>query len=124
MIDFKDSSFIKLKQVPINEFIKLIDSMLISNEQIIDSYKGIRDSIVFTNKRIITINIQGLSGKKKDFTSIPYKNIQTYSLETAGTFDLDSEFTIWISSIGKLKFKFASSSNIHEICKMISTYIL
>ena len=60
-------------------------------QQIIDTFKGVRDGVVFTNKIIISINVQGLTGTKKDFSSLPYSKIQAFSVETAGVFDLDSE---------------------------------
>ena len=79
---------------------------------------------VFTNKRIFAINVQGITGKKKDYTSLPYSKIQAFSVETAGIFDLDSELEIWFSGLGKVKFEFRGESDIKEICKMISEYVL
>ena len=75
-------------------------------------------------RRIIAINVQGLTGKKKDFTSLPYSKIQVYSVETSGVFDLDSELELWFSGVGKVKFEFTSNSNVSEICKSISNYVL
>lgn len=105
-------------------FASAVEPMLISGEQIISTYQGIRDGVVFTNKRIIAINIQGLTGKKKDLTSMPYSKIQVYSVETAGVLDLDSELELWFSGVGKVKFEFTSNSNVSEICRMISEYTL
>ena len=102
----------------------MIDEILIGDEQIVGSYKSIRDGVVFTNKRIIAINVQGVTGKKKDFTSIPYSKISTYSLETAGTFDLDAELEVYLSGVGKVKFEFTGSTDVKEICKLISEYTL
>ena len=125
MIDFDGKGFFaRLKKVNNDAFGNLIYDFLIQGETIIGSYQSVRDGIVFTNKRIITINIQGLTGKKKDFTSIPYSKITTFSLETAGTFDLDAELEIYMSAVGKVKFEFVGSTDVKEICKMISTYAL
>lgn len=124
MIDFKNATFLKLKLVGNTEFEKAIAPMLIGGENIISSYKTIRDGVVFTNKRIITINVQGLTGTKKDFTSLPYSKINAYSVETAGTFDLDSELEMWFSGLGKVTLEFKSNSNVTEICKIISTFVL
>ena len=90
MIDFKNASFLKLKPVPNSDFSALIQPMFVPGEEIIQSFRGMRDGVVFTNKRIFAINVQGITGKKKDFTSLPYSKIQAFSVETAGTFDLDS----------------------------------
>ena len=125
MIDFKEGGFFaRLRKVENKAFGKVIDDFMIDGEEIVGSYQSVRDGVVFTNKRILAINVQGVTGKKKDFTSIPYNKITTFSLETAGMFDLDSELEIYISGIGKVKFEFTGSTNVKEICKIISTYAL
>ena len=125
MIDFDGSGFFaRLRKVDNGAFGKMIDDFMIDDERIVGSYQGLRDGVVFTNKRVITINIQGVTGKKKDFTSIPYNKITTFSLETAGFFDADAELEIYISAVGKVKFEFTGSTNVKEICKIISSYAL
>lgn len=125
MIDFNNQGFFaRLKKVKDNEFGRMIDDFLIPGEQVIGAYQSVRDGVVFTNKRIIAINVQGLTGKKKDFTSIPYSKISTFSLETAGMFDLDSELEIYLSGVGKVKFQFTDATDVKEICKMISEFAL
>lgn len=105
--------------------------MLISDESIISTYKGLRDQVVFTNKRIISVNVQGLTGTKQDYTSMPYSKIQVYSVETVGLGEKlwygnmsDCELELYFSGIGKVKFEFKGESDIKEICKMISEYVL
>lgn len=125
MIDFNSGGFFgRLKKVDNSEFGTMIGELLIDGESIIGSYKSIRDGVVFTNKRIIAINVQGLTGKKKDFTSIPYSKITTFSLETAGLLDWDAELDIYMSAVGKVRFEFTGSTDVKEICKMISQYAL
>ena len=124
MVDFQNAKLLKLRPVPDENFAYMISPILISGEQIIGTYQSIRDGVVFTNKRIITINVQGLTGKKKDFTSLPYNHIQVYSVETSGTFDLDAELELWFSGVGKIKIEFTGSTDISEICRTISEFIL
>ena len=125
MIDFNSEGFFaRLKEVNSNEFAKLIGGMLLGDEEIIGSYQSVRDGVVFTNKRIVAINIQGLTGKKKDITSIPYSKISTFSVETAGVFDLDAELEIYMSGVGKVKFQFTGSTDVGKICQLISKYTL
>ena len=93
-------------------------------EKILSEYTSIRDFVVFTNKRIIAVNVQGITGKKKDFTSLPYSKIQAFSIETAGTLDLDAELEIYFSGLGKVKFEFGGECNIREIGRMISEMVL
>lgn len=124
MIDFNNKSILKMKKVADTSFFNMISPILIQNETIVGSYQSMRDGVVFTNMRIIAINVQGVTGKKKDFTSIPYSKIQVFSTESSGVFDMDSELEIWISSVGRIKFEFTGSSNVSAICKMISAYVL
>lgn len=125
MIDFNTQGFFaRLRQVGNDSFSTMVKDFLIEGEEIVGSYQSIRDGVVFTSKRIIAINVQGITGKKKDFTSIPYNKITTFSLETAGVFDLDAELEIYMSAVGKVKFEFTGSTNVKEICKIISTYAL
>ena len=65
-----------------------------------------------------------MTGKKKDFTSLPYSKIQAFSVESAGVFDLDSELELWFSGLGKVKFEFVSRANVSEICRFISQQVL
>ncbi len=124
MIDFQNSSFLKLKRVADSDFKSMVSPMFVEGEHLISTYRGIRDGVVFTNKRIISINVQGMTGKKKDITSMPYSKIQVFSIESAGVFDLDSELELWFSGIGKVKFEFTGDANVSEICKMISGFVL
>jgi len=122
MIDFNNKGFFKLKQN--SDFADKVSDLLIDDERIIDAYKSMRDGVVFTSKRIIAVNVQGITGSKIDFTSLPYKNNVAYSIETSGTFDLDSELEIYFSALGRVKFEFTGRSSMLEISKIISSYLL
>jgi hypothetical protein len=76
---------------------KRLDGVLIDGEQPQLAFKLIRDFFVFTQYRIILVDIQGMTGSKVDYMSIPYRSITRFSVETAGTFDLESELKIWVS---------------------------
>lgn len=66
------------------------------------AFKGIRDYIVLTSKRIIAVNVQGMTGKKENYTSLSFSKVQALSLETAGEFDLDAELELWFSGLGRV----------------------
>ena len=123
MIDFKNPNLLKLKYAP-NAFDAEVAPLLVSGEELVASYKTMRDGVVFSNKRIFVINIQGVTGKKKDITSLPYSKIQAFSIETAGMLDNDSELELWFSGLGKVKLEFTDATNIKRICSIISTYTL
>jgi hypothetical protein len=124
MIDFQNSVFSRLNAVQNHVFSAILAPILVREEEIIASFQGIRDGVVFTNLRIISINIQGLTGKKKDLTSMPYSKIQVFSVETAGTLDADSELEVWFSGVGKVKFEFTRNTNINAIGRIISEQVL
>lgn len=124
MIDFKNADYLKLKPVSPEKFIEIVGPMLVPGETVASAYKTVRDGVLFTNKRIIAINIQGVTGKKKDVTSLPYSRIQAFSVETAGVIDLDSELELWFSGLGKVRFEFVAKANVAEICQYISAQVL
>ena len=93
MIDFQNASFLKLKPVADNTFSAQIQPMFVEGERIIQSFQSIRDGVVFTNKRIFAINVQGITGKKKDYSCLPYSKIQAFSVETAGVLDLTASWS-------------------------------
>jgi len=91
---------------------------------VIASFKTVRDFVVFTDKRVLAVNVQGMTGKKRDFSSLPYSKIQAFSVETAGHFDLDSELELWFSGLGKVKFDFKGRANIVQLGQLIASYVL
>ncbi len=124
MIDFENAKFLKMHQVDNKTFEPMILPMFVDNENIVATFQTTRDGIIFTNKRVIAINIQGVTGKKKDFTSLPYNKIQAFSVETAGVLDLDSELELWFSGMGKVHFDFTKKADVTKLCQMISSYVL
>ncbi|MDV0446971.1 hypothetical protein MsAg5_08390 [Methanosarcinaceae archaeon Ag5] len=123
MIDFQNG-FMKLSPVDPNSLSDKINPMLIDGEQILSAFKGIRDSVVFTNKRIIAVNVQGLTGKKVDYTSLPFSKVQAFSVETSGTFDRDCELDLWFSSVGHVRFEIKGDFDIVGFNKLIGSYVL
>ncbi|ASA19685.1 PH domain-containing protein [Paenibacillus donghaensis] len=99
--------------------------ILAPQENIERAYKLIRDMFIFTDKRLILVDKQGITGKKTEYHSIPYKSISHYSVETAGHFDLDAELCLYISnSTLPIKKTFNKSVNIYEVQSVLSQYIL
>ncbi|MGI6575055.1 MAG: PH domain-containing protein [bacterium] len=99
--------------------------VLAKGENVEKAYKLIRDMFIFTNKRLILVDKQGVTGRKIEYHSIPYKNITHFSIETAGHFDLDAELKIWLSGLSvPIEKKFNKSLNIYELQSLLATYIL
>ncbi|WP_224485405.1 PH domain-containing protein [Robertkochia aurantiaca] len=100
--------------------------LLTDAEEIELGFKLFRDVFMFTNKRLILIDVQGLTGSKVEYKSLPYKSISRYSLETAGTFDLDAELKIWISSENSpsVSKKFNKSIDVYEVQKYLTEKVI
>lgn len=124
MIDFENGDVFKLKKVKDEKVDNNILSMLIPKEEIIGVYKSVRDYVVFTNRRIVSVNIQGVTGKKRDYTIMPYSKISVFSVETSGVLDMDSELQLYFSGVGRVTFEFTGGSDIVEIGQMISRHLL
>ena len=99
--------------------------ILIDGEQIDQAFRLVRDLYVFTNKRLILVDKQGLTGSKVEYHSIPYKAITHFAVETAGHFDLDSELKIWLSGVQQpITKEFRKGSNIIEVQRTLARYAL
>lgn len=93
-------------------------------EQIEYAYKLVRDAFLFTNRRLILVDKQGMTGKKVEYLSIPYKSVIRFSVETAGHFDLDAELKIWTSSMATpIQKQFSKSVNIYEVQAILAQYV-
>jgi hypothetical protein len=100
--------------------------LLLDVEIIELGFKLIRDTFIFTNKRLILVDKQGLTGSKTKYKSISYKSISRFSIETAGTFDLDAELKIWVSSesMPSIKKQFNKSVDVYEVQKVLAHHVL
>ncbi|TYP99011.1 PH (Pleckstrin Homology) domain-containing protein [Tenacibaculum adriaticum] len=100
--------------------------LLLGDEQIELGFILFRDVFMFTNKRLVLIDVQGLTGSKVEYKSMPYKSISRFSLETSGTFDLDAELKIWISSenIPSVSKKFNKSINVYDVQKYLASKVM
>lgn len=124
MIDFKNGTLMKLKPVPTADFAPLLTPLLIPGERLLYAFRGMRDGVILTSRRIFALNVQGITGKKKDFTSLPYSKIQAFSMETAGMTDLDSELELWFSGLGKVTFEFSGEVPLNDIYRTIADQVL
>ena len=124
VIDFQNASLVKLSPVNFDQIAPRTVPLLVEGEQVIASFKGMRDFVVFTSKRVIAVNVQGLTGRKTDFTSLPFAKIQAFSVETAGTFDLDAEMDLWFSGLGRVRFEFKGSVDVAALSRAVAHYIL
>jgi hypothetical protein len=125
-VNFNQDSVWNLKPIGIEEVRSEVNGLLIHGEEVVMAFKTIRDQLVFTNKRIISIDVQGVTGKRKSFSTMPYSKIQYFSIQTPGFAELipDSELFIMFSNTFTAKFEFKGNVDIGRIGRMISEYVL
>jgi hypothetical protein len=99
--------------------------VLAPGEQVEHAYQLIRDYFVFTNKRLVLVDKQGITGSKVEYHSIPYKSVTHFSVETGGHFDLDAELKIWISgTAAPIQKQFNKKLSIYEVQSVLASYVL
>ena len=108
------------------DLLKNYGQLLTDNESIEMGFKLIRDTFIFTNKRLILVDVQGITGSKTEYKSIAYKSITRFSVETAGTFDLEAELKIWVSSElqPSVVKQFTKSVNVYDVQKVLAHHVL
>lgn len=102
---------------------ELIDkhrAMLTDGETVYFAYKTVRDWIAFTSWRVLAINVQGLTGSKREYLTVPYRAITAFAIETAGTFDLDAELTIYLSGREPFCFRLGRDADVRGLQGLLS----
>lgn len=96
--------------------------LLGQQEQVIQAYQWIRDLMIFTDCRLLLVNIQGATGKKVEYHSIPYRSIRHFAVESTGHFDLEAELKIWVSSMGTepLVYTFSKDADIYKVQALLA----
>ena len=125
-ISFNKESVFNLRPISIDGIREEVNGLLINGEVAVMAFKTLRDQLVFTNKRIIAIDVQGLTGTRKSFASMPYSKIQYFSIQTPGFAELipDSELFIMFNNGYTARFEFKGNTDIGQIGRMISNYVL
>lgn len=125
-VNFNQDSVFNLKPISNDEVRGEVDGLLIADEKVEFAFKTIRDQLVFTNKRIISIDVQGITGKRKSFATMPYSKIQYFSIQTPGFMELfpDSELFVMFTNGFTAKFEFKGAVDIGKIGRILSEYVL
>jgi hypothetical protein len=123
MIDFDKEPVLKLTPGDLQDIAPSVAPIIVPGETVIfcfEHLKAIRDRVVVTNKRLIVVDVQGLTGKRRVFMSLPFSKIRMFSIET-GT--ADSKLDLWFNE-GKIRLEFKGKVDIHQISHLIASHIL
>ncbi|MEE1456772.1 MAG: PH domain-containing protein [Oscillospiraceae bacterium] len=125
-VNFNQDSVWNLKPIRVDAVKGEVNGLLIGGEEVVMAFQTVRDQLLFTNKRIIAVDVQGITGKRKSFSTMPYSKIQYFSIQTPGFGELipDSELFIMFSNTFTAKFEFKGGVDIGKIGRMISEYVL
>ena len=123
---FLNALFGNASQVSTEDIQKKYDRLLIASETLVAAFQLFRDVYIFTDKRLLLIDKQGVSGQKTEYLTIPYRSISRFSVESAGHFDLDAELKIWISSANEpaIVKTFSKSVDIYAIQQILAKYVM
>ena len=111
-------------EADVTEIESQLEQILADDEQVERAFRLVRDLLIFTNRRFILVDRQGVTGRKTTYHSIPYRGITNFAVETAGHFDLESELKIWISGTAEpIQRTFTRGSSILEVQKALATYV-
>jgi len=124
IIDWRNGVVSKLAPCPIEEVMPDIAAHLIRNEKVLLAFKAARDYLAFTNKRLIAVNLKGVSGRKRDYSSFPYGKFHVWSVETAGGMDQNSLLEINLSVLAKVRFEFRGGVDIVRVGHVIASHCL
>ena len=119
-----DANLINLKPILVSDIRPEVFDFFVLEEDVVQCFKTVRDQVIFTNKRIFVVNVQGISGKKVSYFSYPYSKVQYFGIETAGVLDIDSELILMFNDGNRLQFDFQVQVDIKQICAIISSFIL
>ena len=125
-INYNEDSVWNLRAIKPESVRADVNGLLIGGEVIVSAFQTVRDQLVFTNKRIIAIDVQGVTGKRKSFTTLPYSKVQFFTIQTPGFMELfsDTELLLMFSNGFTAKFEFRGSVDIGQISRVISQYAL
>ena len=124
MTDLENMLFLKLRPVTDSRLTEQVTPLLCEGEAILQPFQGLRDGVVFTDRRLIAVNTQGVTGKKKMYAVLPYTRIQAYTLESAGMLDFDSEMELWFSGLGCVTLEFLAGSDLFALSHLMDQAIL
>lgn len=125
-INFNEDSVWNLRPIKVESVRRDLNGLLIDGEYVVAAFQTVRDQLVFTNKRIVAIDVQGVTGMKKTFSTLPYSKVQFFSIQTPGFMELfsDAELFLMFSNGFTAKFEFRGSVDIGALGRVISQYAL
>jgi len=95
-----------------------------ADETVALAYKLVRDVIILTNRRLVLIDKQGMTGRKVEYMSVPYRSITRFSVETAGTFDLEAELKIWVSgATAPIEKTFSKHVDVYALQAQLAAFV-
>jgi hypothetical protein len=125
MLDLRDTIITNLHEVAETPIDELLEALLVSDEVVIGRYQDDGDIIVFTNARLVVVELPRHLGKERiDFTTMPYRRAMSYAVEMVDGSDTMPALELLFPEIGPVRFEFATNTKIFDIGRLIASYML
>lgn len=99
--------------------------VLLDGERVLAAFRTVRDSALLTGLRFIYVNVQGITGSKVEYMSVPWRSVTRFSVETAGSFDLDADVKVWVSGAAlPIELKVSRKSDPNAIQRIMAEHVL
>ena len=124
VVDVLDGRVFKLTETHSAEIGPSVVPLLIPGERIVACFTADFDFVVFTDRRLVVVTAQGLTGKKRGFCSLPYRQVQAFSVEIAGTFDRDAELELRFGGEDRIGLRFKGAADVRALSLLIAQHVL
>ena len=112
-------------EVDVAEIVEKFGTVLLPGEQVLAAFRSVRDHAFLTDLRFVLIDVQGITGSKVEMMSVPYRSVVRFSVETAGTLDLDTDLKIWVSgTAAPLQVKISRKADPEGIQRLLAQHVL
>ena len=112
-------------EVDVAEIVEKFGTVLLPGEQVLAAFRSVRDHAFLTDLRFVLIDVQGITGSKVEMMSVPYRSVVRFSVETAGTLDLDTDLKIWVSgTTAPLQVKISRKADPEGIQRLLAQHVL
>ncbi|MBB5711949.1 PH domain-containing protein [Sphingomonas xinjiangensis] len=112
-------------EIDVAQIAEKFGSILLPGEEVLAAFRSVRDHAFLTDLRFVLVDVQGVTGSKVEIMSVPYRSIVRFSVETAGTLDLDADLKIWVSSTAApLQMKISRKADPEAIQRLLAQHVL
>ena len=97
--------------------------LLAPGETLQRAFRFVRDLVVCTDRRLVLVDKEGVTAKRVEYRSIPYRSIVQFTLVTAGPLDVDAVLHLWLMGIAQpLELHLGRSSGATDLVALLAQH--